>query len=132
VRTPGSDATAAQGEGRHRSVMQKLRRCGHVAALVVSAGFLALSVASCDFGRTRGAVAYHDAASITLHLPPVHDVTSPESVSACREPDCVTGTLRHRRSRVVSRASLSHRPPSRRTSPNGEGCGVQVLIDLSR
>ena len=52
-----------------------------------------LCCAGCDLNHACATVAVHSGAVLTLHLPPAADVVAPETVTACRQPDCVTGTL---------------------------------------
>jgi hypothetical protein len=63
-----------------------------VLALLLPSLF-ALALAGCEMNHACGLVYAPDGATLTLHLPPVADVAPPETVTACRQPDCLTATL---------------------------------------
>jgi hypothetical protein len=64
-----------------------------LAALLALGSISWLCSAGCDLNHGCATVAIHSGALLTLHLPPAADVVAPETLTACRQPDCVTATL---------------------------------------
>ena len=63
-------------------------------SLLIAAAALGLgTIASLGCGQSCPADYTRSMATLTLHLPPQSDVTLPEALTVCREPDCATGTL---------------------------------------
>jgi hypothetical protein len=69
------------------------RRPRALSAIVGSILFTSIAGVGCDLGQSCSADYAPSGAFLTLHLPPQADVTQPETLTVCREPDCATATL---------------------------------------
>jgi len=69
------------------------RRRRALSAIVGSILLTSIAGFGCDRGQSCSAVYAASGAFLTLHLPPQADVTQPETLTVCREPDCATASL---------------------------------------
>lgn len=85
----------AAGNGTKAAIQRGMdRRLSKNGDIVGAAFVMVLASSGCDaVGHACGAVGYNDGARLTLHLPPVVSVVPPETVTACREPTCVSATI---------------------------------------
>src|SRR4051812_27773062 len=101
-----------------------MKRLLSMKTILASFGLLALG-AGC--GQTCSAVAYFSGAQLTLHLPPAAEVSAPETVTACRQPDCAMATIPATEPGKLMIATVTFgRPDVRGTLEAGAG-GVRVL-----
>jgi hypothetical protein len=77
----------------HPSETTPLCRRRALSAIVGLIVFTSIAGFGCDLGQSCSAVYAPSGAFLTLHLPPQADVTQPETLTVCREPDCATATL---------------------------------------